>query len=384
MAAARAAIVTAFIGLLSFYAMIRLIIIKPLRQLREVSEAISHGDITMRARLETGDEFEALGTAFNRMMQHLISMQDELRETNAELRDKVDELATQSLKLFETNKIKSDFMATMSHELRTPLNSILGFSEVLGSIDTLSDKQRRYVENINNSGQTLLNMINDILDMARLEAGRLEASPSQFHIAAIVDAQVDMARPLVDKKNLSLLCNIPPGLPQMYQDANRIGQILNNLLSNAIKFTPEGGQISVDVRRVMGVIDGAKGEPARESPDAPSEPIPLLEIRVADSGVGISPEDRQIIFEKFRQAGGSTDAMITREYSGSGLGLSIVKELCRLLEGEVTVESRLGFGSVFTVRLPWEFRAPNLQQSPIISDLREFGKIRPAERKPEM
>ncbi len=379
-----AAIVTAFIGLLSFYAMIRLIIIKPLRQLREVSEAISHGDITMRARLETGDEFEALGTAFNRMMQHLISMQDELRETNAELRDKVDELATQSLKLFETNKIKSDFMATMSHELRTPLNSILGFSEVLGSIDTLSDKQRRYVENINNSGQTLLNMINDILDMARLEAGRLEASPSQFHIAAIVDAQVDMARPLVDRKNLNLLCTIPPGLPQMYQDANRIGQILNNLLSNAIKFTPEGGQISVGVRRLMGVVEGAKGESGEAAPDAPSEPIPLLEIRVADSGVGISPEDRQIIFEKFRQAGGSTDAMITREYSGSGLGLSIVKELCRLLEGEVTVESRLGFGSVFTVRLPWEFRAPNLQQSPIISDLREFGKIRPAERKPEM
>ncbi|MBO7726271.1 MAG: HAMP domain-containing protein [Thermoguttaceae bacterium] len=382
-----AAIVTAFVGLVSFYTMIRMIIIKPLRQLREVSEAISHGDITMRAQLETGDEFEALGTAFNRMMQHLISMQDELRETNAELRDKVDELATQSLKLFETNKIKSDFMATMSHELRTPLNSILGFSEVLGSIDTLSDKQRRYVENINNSGQTLLNMINDILDMARLEAGRLEASPSRFHIAAIVDAQVDMARPLVDKKNLSLLCNIPAGLPQMYQDANRIGQILNNLLSNAIKFTPEGGQISVDVRCFMGVVEGAKGEPAREigESDAASEaePIPLLEIRVTDSGVGISPEDRQIIFEKFRQAGSTVDATITREYSGSGLGLSIVKELCRLLEGDVTVESRLGFGSVFTVRVPWEFRAPNLQQSSILSDLREFSKIRPEGRKPE-
>ena len=381
-----AAIVTAFVGLVSFYAMIRLIIIRPLRQLREVSESISRGDITKRAQLETGDEFEALGTAFNRMMQHLIAMQDELRATNAELREKVDELATQSLKLFEMNKIKSDFMATMSHELRTPLNSILGFSEVLGSIDTLNDRQRRYVENINNSGQTLLNMINDILDMARLEAGRLEAAPSQFHIAAIVDAQADMARPLVDKKNLSLLCNIPPGLPQMYQDANRIGQILNNLLSNAIKFTPEGGQISVDVRRVMGVIDGAKGEPARESgetaPSAEPEPIPLLEIRVSDSGVGISPEDRQIIFEKFRQAGSSVDATITREYSGSGLGLSIVKELCRLLEGDITVESRLGFGSVFTVRVPWEFRAPNLQQSPLLSDLREFGKLRP-ERKTE-
>ena len=197
-----------------------------------------------------------------------------------------------------------------------------------------------------------------------------------------------MARPLVDKKNLSLICNIPPGLPQMYQDANRIGQILNNLLSNAIKFTPEGGQISVNVRRAMGVIEGAKGEPARESVEsdaaAAAEPVPLLEIKVTDSGVGISPEDRQIIFEKFRQAGSSFDATITREYSGSGLGLSIVKELCRLLEGDISVESRLGFGSVFTVRVPWEFRAPNLQQSPILSELREFGKIRPEGRKPEM
>ncbi len=385
-----AAIVTAFVGLVSFYVMIRLIIIKPLRSLREVSEAISRGDITKRVQLETGDEFEALGTAFNRMMQHLVSMQDELRGTNTQLRKKVDELATQSLKLFETNRIKSDFMATMSHELRTPLNSILGFSEVLGSIDTLSDKQRRYVENINNSGQTLLNMINDILDMARLEAGRLEAAPTQFHIAAVVDAQIDMARPLVDKKNLSLVCNIQQGLPQMYQDANRIGQILNNLLSNAIKFTPEGGQISVDVSRTKGVIEpAAKQEPSREPGEADREPapepIPLLEIKVSDSGVGISPDDRQVIFEKFRQAGtsASPDAAMTRKYSGSGLGLSIVKELCRLLEGNVTVDSRLGFGSVFTVILPWEFRAPDVQQSPLLSDLREFGKLRPSERKPE-
>ena len=383
-----AAIVTAFIGLVSFYTLIRLVIIKPLRQLREVSVAISRGDITKRAELETGDEFEALGTAFNRMMQHLVSTQEKLRDTNTELRKKVEELAAQSLELFETNKIKSDFMATMSHELRTPLNSILGFSEVLGSIDTLSDKQRRYVENINKSGQTLLNMINDILDMARLEAGRLEAAPTQFRIEAIVDAQIDMARPLVDKKNLTLDCRIEPNLPQMFQDANRIGQILNNLLSNAIKFTPEGGKITVDVSRKMGVIGQPEPDPeleAAEPPAVPPEPIPLLVIQVADSGVGISPEDKQVIFEKFRQAGnGSTSGgTMTREYSGSGLGLSIVKELCRLLEGDISVDSRLGFGSVFTMSVPWEFRAPELRQAPILSELREFGMTRPPERPPE-
>jgi two-component system sensor histidine kinase BarA len=385
-----AAIITTFVGLVSFYTLIRLIIIKPLRSLREVSEAISHGDITKRAELETGDEFEALGTAFNRMMQHLVSTQEKLREANAELREKVDELAKQSLKLFETNKLKSDFMATMSHELRTPLNSILGFSAVLGSIDTLSDKQRRYVGNINHSGQTLLNMINDILDMARLEAGRLEASPTQFHIEAIVDAQIDMAHPLVEKKNLSLVCNIEPKLPQMFQDANRIGRILNNLLSNAIKFTPEGGKITVDVRRKTGVIDRAGPDPGQDTGEIPvldlREPKPLLEIQVSDSGVGIPPEDRQVIFEKFRQSNGGSAAggAMTREYSGSGLGLSIVKELCRLLGGDVTVDSRLGFGSVFTVLIPWEFRAPDVQQSPILSDIREFGKSRAGEWKQEI
>lgn len=379
-----AAIVTAFVGLVAFYSMIRWIIIRPLRSLREVSEAISHGDITQRAELETGDEFETLGDAFNRMMQHLVSTQDKLRETNDELRDKVDELAQQSLKLFETNKIKSDFMATMSHELRTPLNSILGFSEVLGSIDTLSDKQRRYVGNINKSGQTLLNMINDILDMARLEAGRLEASPIQFRIEAIADAQIDMARPLADKKNLNLVCNTEPDLPPMYQDASRIGQILNNLLSNAIKFTPEGGIITVGIKRRIGVIAGTTKPEQTEQGDAARQEKPILELRVSDTGVGISPEDQQIIFEKFRQAGGNAaDRTMTREYSGSGLGLSIVKELCRLLEGDVTVESRLGVGSTFTVLLPWEFRTPDIQESPILSDIREFSKVHPIQERSE-
>ena len=199
-----------------------------------------------------------------------------------------------------------------------------------------------------------------------------------------------MAHPLVEKKNLSLFCNIEPKLPQMFQDANRIGRILNNLLSNAIKFTPEGGKITVDVRRKTGVIDKAGPDPGQDTGEIPvldlREPKPLLEMQVSDSGVGIPPEDRQVIFEKFRQSngGGAAGGAMTREYSGSGLGLSIVKELCRLLGGDVTVDSRLGFGSVFTVLIPWEFRAPDVQQSPILSDIREFGKSRAGEWKQEI
>ena len=259
-----AAIITAFLGLIAFYIVIRWVIIKPLRSLRDVSEAISRGDITKRAELHTGDEFETLSVAFNRMLRHLVATQEKLRSTNIELETKVDELAKQSLKLFETNKIKSDFMATMSHELRTPLNSILGFSEVLGSIQTLDDRQKRYVGNINTSGQVLLNMINDILDMARLEAGRLEVAPSRFPIKTIITAQVDMARPLADRKHLDLTARIEEALPPLYQDESRIQQIVNNLLSNAIKFTPEGGRISVAVGR-MALLPGALSDGGGES-----------------------------------------------------------------------------------------------------------------------
>ncbi|MDZ7618631.1 MAG: HAMP domain-containing sensor histidine kinase, partial [Patescibacteria group bacterium] len=283
--------------------------------------------------IHTGDEFESLAIAFNRMLRHLVAIQEELRDVNADLDGKVDELAQMNMRLYELNAIKSDFLATMSHELRTPLNSILGFSDVLGSIDSLNDKQKKYVLNIRQSGKMLLEMINDILDLAKIEAGRMSFRLSDFRVESVVGAQCDMARPLAERKNIDLLTEFAPELPPMHQDQARVQQILGNLLSNAIKFTPEGGRIDVRVRS--------------------DRRYALLE--VVDTGVGIAPEDQQTIFEKFRQGqtampGG--DAM-TREYSGTGLGLSIVKELCKLLGGEVFVESQLGRGSTFTIRIPW-------------------------------
>lgn len=364
------AIVVAFLGLIAFYVVIRLAIVKPLRSLREVSEAIGRGDVSKRADLRTGDEFEALGAAFNRMMKFLVATQEKLRSLNSELERKVDELAQANLQLYETNRVKSDFMATMSHELRTPLNSILGFSDVLSSIQTLDEKQKRYVNNINKSGRTLLNMINNVLDLARVDAGRLQASPSEFRVEAVVLAQCDMAKPLVDKKNLELTTRFAENLPKMRQDEARIQQILNNLLSNAIKFTPEGGRIQVEIDRVF--------RPPlyqRAFAGGSNEPIAFLEMKVIDSGVGVALEDRQIIFEKFRQGKSATEGnMMTREHSGSGLGLSIVKELCKLLEGEVTLESQPGFGSVFIVSLPWELNLSILTESPIKAEIDSFTK----------
>ncbi len=363
------AIVTAFLALIAFYVVIRVVVVRPLRSLREVSEAISQGDVSKRAELRTGDEFEALGVAFNRMLLYLVATHDRLVSLNAELEKNVDELAQANLQLYESNRVKSDFMATMSHELRTPLNSILGFSQILGSIESLDDRQRKYVNNINNSGNSLLSMINNILDMARIEDGRVEIKLSDFRIESIALAQCDMARPLTDKKKLDLTTTFQPDLPPMRQDEARIQQILNNLLSNAIKFTPEGGRIQVIVNRIT-------RPPVVKSLTTPdSDEIPFLEMIVKDSGVGVAEEDRQIIFEKFRQGKSSAngDAM-TREYSGSGLGLSIVRELCKLLEGEITLESQPGFGSAFTVFLPWRLNLPTLTESTMKTEIQEYAR----------
>ncbi len=349
------AIITAFLAMIAFYIVIRYVVVRPVRHLRDVSDAIAHGDINMRADIHTSDEFEALAVAFNRMLRHLVDAQDELRDANVNLDVKVDELAKLNMQLYETNRIKSDFMATMSHELRTPLNSILGFSDVLRSIDALDEKQKRYVQNIQKSGRLLLEMINNVLDLAKVESGKMELRLTSFDVRRVIGAQCDMARPLSEKKNIDLLEEIQPDLPPMHQDQGRIQQILNNLLSNAIKFTPEGGRVKVVA--------------ARDSQGR-------LVMQVIDTGVGIAEEDQQAIFEKFRQGRTSVpggDAM-TREYGGSGLGLSICRELCNLLGGEVAVQSELGMGSTFTVRLPWQIEQKPILDSPLTADFEEFAK----------
>jgi two-component system, NarL family, sensor histidine kinase BarA len=350
-------IVTVFLAMAALYVIVRYVIVKPLAHLRDVSDAVRRGDVEQRAVIHTGDEFEELGAAFNRMLRQLLRQQDELRNVNGELDSKIDELAQVNMRLFEMNQVKSDFLATVSHELRTPLNSILGFSDLLAKGKSIDDKQRRYAANIERSGRQLLDMINDILDLAKIESGRMEVRPSEFDIGAVVLTQCDLARPLSERKHIELDCEVAPGLPPIRQDRGKIEQILNNLLSNAIKFTPDGGRIHVSTRR------DRRGD---------------LRLSVADTGVGISESEQVAVFEKFRQgsnvlAGGTA---MTREYSGSGLGLSIVRELCRLLGGDVTLESELGRGSEFTVILPWSVAEQNRIESPLADELRQLAKAR--------
>jgi signal transduction histidine kinase len=335
------AVFTAFVAMVISYVIVRYIIVKPVKHLKDVSEAVAMGNLDVRADIQTRDEFEELCHAFNRMLRNLVAMQEELRGLNRQLDKKVDELAQANMALFEMNRLKSDFLATMSHELRTPLNSIIGFSEVLSSTERLSEKERRYATNIQTSGKMLLGLINDILDLAKIESGKMELHLEEFSIRDVVEGLLTMARPIAEKKSIELDVAIDPDVPVVYQDAGKLQQILYNLLSNAIKFTPEGGRVVVSA----------------ETTDTD------LLLAVKDTGLGIAPEDRERIFEKFRQGasglvGGETT--LTRQYSGSGLGLSIVRELCRLLGGEISLESELGKGSTFTVRLP--LRAPTGQQ----------------------
>lgn len=353
-----AAVIAVVLAMFALYVIVRFVIVKPLTHLRDVSNAVRRGDVQQRAEIHTGDEFEELAAAFNRMLRQLLSQQDKLQDVNVALDKKIDELAQANMRLFELNRLKSDFLSTVSHELRTPLNSIIGFSDVLADLDSLDEKHRRYARNIQKSGRMLLEMINDILDLAKIESGRTQTRASEFRVDAVVSGVCDFARPLSEKKNIELTCEIQPNLPPVEQDQAKVQQILNNLLSNAIKFTPQGGRIVVGVRR------NDWGD---------------LVLSVADTGVGIGQEEQKLIFEKFRQGTNAVpggDAM-TREYSGTGLGLSIVKELCRLLGGDVSVESEIGMGSTFTVRLPWKLpRAPRLD-SEFSEQLDELARRQP-------
>lgn len=327
-------IVTAFLAMLVAYVIVRYIIVKPVLHLKDVSDEIARGNLNLRAEISTGDEFEELGHAFNRMLRHMMTGNDELRSLNDSLDGKVDQLAQANMELFNNNKLKDDFLATISHELRTPLNSILGFSDILQTTANLDERQKRYVQNIQTSGQSLMVQINDLLDLAKIESGKMDLQLTSMSLSDLLEIQVQQIMPLADRKNIDLKTDTPQiPLPLMFQDRSKICQIVTNLLSNAIKFTPEGGRVRVSSR----LIDDD-----------------FVEFSVEDTGIGIPLQEQEFIFEKFRQ--GTSDAKgrdhTKREYEGTGLGLSIVRELSRLLGGDVTLRSEFGKGSLFVVRLP--------------------------------
>ena len=326
---------------LTIYFITRRLVLSPVRQLKGVADKVAEGDLTVRSDLSTGDEFEQLGRSFDEMLEAVTRTQEQLRAANRALDLKLNELAESNVALYDANRLKSEFLASVSHELRTPLNSIIGFADLLGEVD--DERVRRYAANIETPARMLLRLINDLLDLARIEAGKVKLMVTQVSIRDICETLVSLVTPLAQKKNLNLRLEVAEGLPVLATDAGKVQQILYNLLSNAIKFTPPGGEVTV------------RAEPAgAAAPDAAAAlvatPPPAVAVHVIDTGPGISEAEQAAIFEKFYQS----DPAHTREHGGVGLGLAIARDLSEVLGGKLSLKSQSGQGATFTLTLPLE------------------------------
>jgi two-component system, NarL family, sensor histidine kinase BarA len=330
-----AGIVASLLAGLVFYLILTKLILSPVRTLRETTEKVQSGDLRIRSQIKTGDEFEQLSEAFNSMLERLEEGQAKLRALNESLDLKLTELSEANVGLYESNRFKSEFLANVSHELRTPLNSIIGFAELLDEI-AKSDgqpnpKQLRYIGNILNSGRSLLEMINELLDMAKIEAGRMEVNIEPTSAGDLIEGLVGIMRPQAQAKQIDMRTVIAQRLPAIETDPGKLQQILYNFLSNAIKFTPNGGTVTISADRVTRQ-DNSAG----------------VRLAVADTGPGIPYDMQDVIFEKFRQI----DASHTREHAGTGLGLAICRELAQMLGATVSFVSEPGRGATFFVDLP--------------------------------
>lgn len=332
-------------AMVAFYTIIQRVILRPIRQLRALVNNIAEGNYEIRSSIKTGDEYERLSEAFNHMLDNLMESQHKLERANQQLDAKIAQLSEKNIELFKANKLKSEFLANMSHEFRTPLNAILGFAELLREKPAADpEKSRRWAENIISSGRSLLNMINDLLDLAKAEAGKMEVRIEKTSIPQLLDGLSAFFSPLSEQKMIKIRLEIDENLPLVQTDAPKVQQILYNLLSNAIKFTPERGRIIIKAVLMDTTV----------------------RISVIDSGPGISPEHQDRIFEKFRQLDGS----ITRKGEGTGLGLAICRQLADLMAATISLSSVKGEGSTFMLDLPINLKlsVPEANASPAVAE----------------
>ncbi len=314
---------------------------RPVRNLSQVVEEVGKGNLDIVIKPQSRDEIGELASSFGCMVQQLASRETALKELNENLEKRVEE-RTAELKSLQAgleeardsaegaSRAKSTFLANMSHELRTPMNAILGYSEMLieeaeelGQEDFIPD-----LEKINQAGTHLLALINDVLDLSKIEAGKMEAYPEDVNLDTLIEEVSHTARPLMEKNNNHLTVEYDQPVGTVYQDQTKLRQTLFNLLSNAAKFTHQG-KVTLRVNR------------AGQNSD-------WLEFAVIDTGIGIAADKLDKIFEEFTQADGST----TRDYGGTGLGLSISRRFCQLLGGKLDLHSEIGKGSTFTMRIP--------------------------------
>jgi signal transduction histidine kinase len=310
-------------------------ITQPINRLTAYAKRIAAGSLRETIPVDSRDEIGQLATAFNEMGRALAeqittkeTLLAEIQKANQVLEARSDELAEKSRLLEVANRHKSEFLANMSHELRTPLNAIIGFSEVMleGVFGPLTPKQAEYLRDIFNSGHHLLSLINDILDLSKIEAGRMELELGEFDLPTALGNTVMVMRERAKRGGLQLSVDVDPKLGVITADERKVKQVLLNLLSNAIKFTPEGGSVKVE---------------ARMRNDA-------VEVGVTDTGIGIPERDRSIIFEEFRQV--RRDPSRARE--GTGLGLTLARRFVELHGGRLWLDSKVDHGSTFTFSLP--------------------------------
>jgi signal transduction histidine kinase len=316
------------LAIVILYVIITRLILKPVRVLQETAEKVSAGDLNIRSHIASGDEFQQLSETLNTMLRNLGESAEQLKAMNKSLDQRLGQLAEANLALFESNRLKSEFLASVSHELRTPLNSILGFAELLRDLLQSGDaKAQRYVGNIMRSGKHLLDLINDLLDLAKIEAGRMEIRAEPISLPDLFEVLAALLRPLYEAKGIWLQTMVSPSVPIIVTDPAKLQQILYNFLSNAIRFSPENQPIELQARL---------------------DPGERVRISVRDRGPGVPTDKQEVIFEKFRQL----DQSMTREHGGTGLGLAIARELATLLRGSVGVESKPGDGAEFWVSVP--------------------------------
>lgn len=321
--------------LVLLYLSLNYFLLKPVARLARVTQTVTRGDFSQKVEINSRDEMGELGRSVNQMTESLAVQSDELEgkvleleQVNRNLQAREKELQLTNRELETANRLKSEFLATMSHELRTPLNSIIGFSELLeeGTYGRLNEKQSKYVGNIVVSSRHLLQLINDVLDLAKVESGTIEVHPETFSLPGAVEMVRNVVEPLAAKKDVTMDIQFNDDVESVSADPARFKQILYNLLSNAIKFTPSGGKVTIEV--------------AYNNSD--------VEISVSDTGIGISRKDQERIFSEFLQVEGS----YARKYEGTGLGLALTKKLVELHGGRIWVTSSPGAGSKFTFSIP--------------------------------
>lgn len=273
----------------------------------------------------------------------LAELNEELAEKNQRLSLLAEELRVANVQLTEVSRLKSHFLANMSHELRTPLNSIIGYTEMLieGVYGPISEKQKDRLDRVMRNGHHLLQLINDILDLSKIEANRMELDVEPVDLSLVAEECVAALEPIAQKKALQIARNIPADLPPILADRGRTVQVLMNLVSNAVKFTPSG---TVTIRTQPITLSQLEHYPVTIDEDGG----PWMLMSVEDTGIGIATEDQDVIFDEFRQA----DSSPSREYEGTGLGLAITRKLVHLMQGQIWLESTPGKGSTFHVLLP--------------------------------